>query len=279
MARTAEEQRAYNAQKQRESRAKKKVSAEDAPPVEGDTPPPDGAFTIDVEDAPEDTFVEEKESLLGNIFSKLGIKNTPDEGVKQGKSPTKLTARQRQFCDTFTPLASWSFMLAAAWVWGRIGNDYRVLAPSEEVATNIVAPLIRIYARQAKFVNAINPNYIDGAASMTALIGYVYSSVELYRQIKSGALDAEGTNDEQEPANFASYQSRHGRADAGRDAVQRADGRDTQGVTDSQHIDTGTLTAHERYQFEKLSALRQRDIDVRTRRSGRVNSVLGEASG
>lgn len=250
----------------------------DAPDTNEQKP---GAFTIEMENAPEDTFQqEEKPGVLKNIFSQLGLQSSSDSSEPKKQPALKLNARQRQFCETFTPMAAGVLVLSFTFGYSKINEAYRALAPSEEVATNIVAPLIRIYARQAKFVNSVNPNYIDAAASFTALIGYIVSTYRMYQQIKSGAWDEEAVEEYEDYYNDepVTRESRNSGANNGRENLSKPATQNIHAVpggtrNNTDHDSKHDLTDAQRYQFEKLSLLRKRDFDSRARRSGRYGAI------
>jgi len=246
--------------------------------------PPTPTFAINVEDAPDDTFIaEEKPGVLKNIFSQLGLQSSSESSEAKKQPATKLNARQKQFCETFTPMAANILVLSMTFGFSKINEAYQVLAPSEEVAVNIVAPLIRIYARQAKFVNSVNPNYIDAAASFTALIGYVVTTYRMYQQIKSGAWDEEQSEEFENYYNDepVTRESRYSGASNGRENLSKSATQAVHAVPGSarnnaQHDTKHDLTDAQRYQFEKLSILRQRDFDSRLRRPGRYGGVRAD---
>lgn len=255
-----------------------------ATPTE-DTPP--GAFTIEMEAAPEDTFTpEEQPNFLKNVLGQLGLQSNSDSDAPKKQPALKLNAKQKQFCDTFTPMASGILVLSFTFGYSKVNEAYRILAPSEEVATNIVAPLIRIYARQAKFVNSVNPNYIDAAASFTALVGYVVSTFHMYQQIKSGAWDEEQESDEYEDYyndEPVTTKSRSRSYDNGRENLSKPTSQTIHAVPvstrhNADHDNGLNLTDKERFQYEKLLVLRERDIASRARRSGRYGTIQPNAS-
>lgn len=239
---------------------------------------------FDVEAAP-DGLIDPPtdEGTLSKVFRKLGLKGNStsanDEPAPRAASVTaKLNKHQQSLYDSFAPLAIQAFILVSGWTWGRLGEDYQALAPDEQTATRIIAPLMRVYARTSKIGTALNPNHADLAASMAALVGYVWTSYGLYKQIK--AEKAEEYDDGYQPvstapSNIRSFDEResgHSSADARRGApgATGTDGRAASrgnGYHES-NLDLSKLSPDEQYAYEKLSRLRQLDYASRARRSG-----------
>jgi hypothetical protein len=147
-----------------------------------------------------------------------------------------------------------------------------ILAPSEEVAEKIVAPLMRIYARTSKIAASLNPNHTDAAASLAALVGYAWTAITLYQQIKEekelAATNGTSTNGLRP---LDTNETRHGGQDNGRNASRSNSGvngavAQSNGNAGDSHLNT--LSDAERRAYEKLSQLRQRDFESRSRRSG-----------
>jgi hypothetical protein len=242
---------------------------------------------LDFEDSP---VPVEKKSAVDQAFSSfkglLGISDERDQ--KKAPPPllsAKLTPQQQQFVDSITPTIGLAAIALSAWIWGHMGDEYRVLAPSEEVARQIIEPLVRIYARHTPAIGEINPDYADGLSSLVALVGYVHISLELYQHIKRqkeeqdydqgqdpGRVNGNGRRayrDTARPENGARNES------TGYAALWRSEG------TDDQHHDSNgrnpaglgihDLPDKERRQYEALSRLAQLDYEHRARRSIRPN--------
>lgn len=231
---------------------------------------------FDVEDAPEDLFPTEEDGVLAKVFKKLGLKGESNEEKEYKAVPSaKLTKAQQSLYDSFAPLAIQAFIVVAGWSWSLLDKEYgEVLAPSEEVAEKIIAPLMRIYARSSEIGTSLNPNHIDGAASMAALIGYVWSSYSAYKLLKQEKAENEPgiTASHNGPRPLNANQSRHGSEDDGRDAnraassVRRATAQSN--GNGQPGVDLSSLSESERRAYEKLSVLRERDYQSRARRSG-----------
>lgn len=264
---------------QRRYRQRKRAEARTAAANVDTTNAQDMVF--DVEDAPEDTFpTEEKQGAINKVFSALGLKSdTPEEKEQKAYPSAKLTKQQQAVYDAWTPLAISGFVLCAGWCWKRIEPDYgHLLAPSEDVANKIIAPLMRIYARMSKVGTTLNPNHVDAAAAMAALIGYAWTSVGLWQEIQQAKQENEANGS---TANTASTelrarsvdanQSGDVNADPGRSHIRRhaANGNGNSTVSGAADgVNLGNLTEVERRAYEKLSTLRERDYQSRARRSG-----------
>lgn len=252
--------------------ASQPVTAPAAPDAIGD----DQAL-FDVEDAPEGMFNgQDSDSALAKVFKKLGLKGEVHDKEPRALPSAKLTKAQQSMYDSFAPLAIQGFVVVVGWSWGLLGEDYRVLAPSEEVAEKIIAPLMRIYARTSKIAASLNPNHTDAAASLAALIGYVWSSYGMYKQIKQEKQEYadENTVSERFTAIRPSHapESRDDGEDARRNAAEagNANGRAAPRRNGNQEhgVDLSKLTESERRAYEELSRLRDLDFASRARRSG-----------
>jgi hypothetical protein len=234
-----------------------------------------------VEAAPDDVFPQEEEGALAKVFKKLGLKGADREEKEYKATPSaKLTKAQQSLYDSFAPLAIQAFIVVVGWSWGLMGEEYKVLAPDEEVAEKIVAPLMRIYARSSKIGTTLNPNHIDAAASMAAMIGYAWTSISLYQQIKQekAANEQPGINGypngytELRASPPATDESGYGNANTGRDVTRANSRRNGANAQSNGHqqpdFDPRNLTESERRAYEKLSVLRERDYQSRARRSG-----------
>lgn len=278
------EQRAANLAKGRATaaanRAKRKAAAQvvkvQKPPVQAPPPGatmPDDSALFDVEDAPEGIFPQG--SAIDKVFKKLGLKgNAQEEKEYKGVPSAKLTKAQQSLYDSFAPLAIQGFIICAGWGWSLLGEEYKVLAPSDEVAEKIIAPLMRIYARTSQITASMNPNHMDAAASLAALIGYVWSSLMIYGHIKEEKAAYEQGIDTRNNGfrPFDTRQNGHDNEDDRRD-VTRANTSDGRAAVpgnghDEPGVNLSNLSESERRAYEKLSTLRQRDFESRARRSG-----------
>jgi hypothetical protein len=225
-----------------------------------------GGAVFDVEEAPDGTFSQD--SALDKVFKKLGLKGTTEEKQEARTLPTaKLTKAQQSLYDSFAPLAIQAFIVSAGWMWSLMGQEYKILAPSDEVAEKIVAPIMRVYARESQIAASLNPNHTDIAASLAALVGYAWTSIMLYQEIKQEKEEY----GEYRPARPAEV--RHDSENDGRNAI-RANAHDGRATAESNghkqpDIDISHLTESEQRSYKNLSRLRDLDYASRARRSGR----------
>ncbi len=263
----------------REARKAGKLPPITKKPVIAPVPTPmkeDEGALFDVEQAPEGIL--DSSSALDKVFKKLGLKGTDEKKEEAYKAPqAKLTKAQQSLYDSFAPLAIQAFIVCAGWSWSLLDKDFgEVLAPSEEVAEKIIAPLMRIYARTSKIGTSLNPNGVDAAASLAALIGYVWSSYSAYKLMKQ----EKAANEQGFANNYTELRARpldasesgYGGENNGRHAHRAATGvrgAATQSDGPGQgSVDLSNLSDSERRAYEKLSVLRERDFASRARRSG-----------
>ena len=251
-----------------------------APPAQEDKPQTgnEEKTTIDFEDSP--APVEKKnvvDSALSSLKGMLGIADKKDDKAAQPAFSPPLDARRKQFVESAAPTASLAFMALAAWLWGRIGPEYSVLAPDEKVAERIVTPLLRIYARHANFMTDVNPDVADVGTSMFALVGYVHVSLKLYQEIKAQKeADDEGGQTGANGRGWRVYGPDAAEGGAGNEGnrhapLQRASGGNgsVNGTNDGYpgSINRPDLTDKEARQYAALSRLSQLDYQHRARRS------------
>ena len=224
-----------------------------------------------VEDAPIETF--EKQSLTDRVLSQLGLKASaqPTPAPAKASSSGNLNKKQQIFCDQVNPLAASAFMLAASWAWSKVaGPEFDVLAPSEEVATKIVAPLIRIYARTSPMLESISPNKADVLACLSALVAYGMTSMNMYQMIRR-------EQEEEETDGNDAGQNRSNSAGTRRAGVSRASNEYAESNIghdgDSIGINSTHLTGRDREAYEKLSRLSELDAAGRARRNGQFGTV------
>lgn len=241
----------------------------------------DEGLLFDVEAAPEGLIdPPADESAISKVLRKIGLKGNAsanDEPAPRASFSPKLNKHQQSLYDSFAPLAIQGFILVAGWTWARMGEDYQALAPDEQTSTRIIGPLMRIYARTSKIGTELNPNHADAAASMAALIGYVWTSYGLYKQIR--AEKEEAYNDgyqhiaaadnvrpigqsENRPSYADPGRGVNGAGDGNGRAASRSNGPTQPGV------DLSKLSEAERAAYEKLSRLSALDYASRARRSG-----------
>lgn len=217
---------------------------------------------------------DSKEGIVKQTLGKLGLNTTPSTDPPQAK----LNRKQQELYDGISPIAMNVFITIATWGWSLAGPECSVLAPSDDVAAKIVQPLVRIYARMQKDGTPINPNYIDIAASLSALIGYAYTSTSLFIAYRRGELDIEQgpqTHEYEQPPIVAreARASRYSNGEAGITRRQQNPPNDeTSGVHagDSGSQPKQSLSIQQQYQRDALLRLTQIDFESRARRSGRV---------
>lgn len=223
-------------------------------------------------------------SFLERAKARLGF---AEEDVKPRAAQVgrRLTKQQQEIVDLMAPIATDLGQDMGQWVWRKIGGEgFEVLGPSEDVASKIFVPWVRIAVRHLKFTGKVTPDSADATASLLALTGYSWQSWRMYRHIKKEQA-LYGAPQGQEEENFAggsirttrANNSRHQDGDDSRGAasavravhppVQAAAGsvRDS---TVSTVIAPDKLTPTEQFQYARLSQLAQRDIASRRRRSG-----------
>jgi hypothetical protein len=246
----------------------------------GIAPPEETATPLDFQESPV-PIDDKKKSIvdqgLDSIKGMLGIKDVKGEKKVAPPLTAKLDPKRQAFVDNVTPAIALGFTIVASAWWQRIGPEYKSLAPDEEDATRIVAPLVRIYARHATFLTEINPDWADAGASLFAFVAYVYTSLGLYQKIKEEKEAAEheqqGTYGYREyrsngaSAENGAYYSGSGYADVSGASQNNVGGSSQNGWT-SQTIGRVDLTSKEQRQFEALSRLAQLDYASRARRSG-----------
>lgn len=232
-------------------------------------------FGIDVQLAPEGVFPPEEDkepNVLESVLGKLGIKKT-EEDTRKPTVPVsaKLNKAQEAFCDMTTPVGTNILIVCVGWAWTRLGEEYRILAPSKDAATDIIAPLVRIYARSNKaLVGSVSPNTVDAFYALNASVMYLYSSLTVFEEIQKRKRE-EAEDERDRPRDIRSSQARPDRADARR--ADFSEPADAQHASNSNGSGTASspanLTERERSQYESLSRLREQDIASRARRSGR----------
>ena len=270
-----------------------------APPVDIDKeaflrPEPENSVSHDgtlftVEEAPPDIFPEEKP--LDKVFKALGLNAKKTEPKKDRVYDPKLNKAQQSIFDSFSPLVVALFIFCAGTVWTKIDAEIGpVLAPDKDVAEKVIHPLVRIYARHSKIAAALDPDTVDFSAAMAALVGYAWTSLSMYQEIKKRReLDNEDTQAYESPNEQGNNNSRQSASTSGyresstiqnghdstnhRRYAPRPDssehGADNGGVGYDVNFNPRNLNENERYQYEKLSQLRRLDIEARARRSGR----------
>lgn len=233
---------------------------------------------IEFEDSP--APVEAKglvDSAFASLKSMLGISDKQEAKKPPLPLSAKLDAKQQKFVDAVSPTLALAFMSIAAYLWGRIGPEYAALAPDENVARQIIEPLLRVYARHADFLIDVNPDVADIGASVFALVGYVHVSLSLYQKIKQEEQEYEEQCHTRESRHRAATAtaSENGTGNAGRGhadvfrsngsngASNGSNGRGTVGV------DIASLSDKEARQHAALSRLAELDYQHRARRSMR----------
>jgi hypothetical protein len=252
-------------------------------------PKAQGSAMLDFAESP--SPIGEPKNMLDSAFDSLKGMLGISEKERGAKAPAplvsaKLNSKQQQFVDACAPTLALATMSIAAWAWGHLGAEYGLLAPDEGVATRIVTPLLRIYARHATFLMDINPDMADLGASLFAIVGYVHVSLGIYQEIKRE--QEEGPYEEQ-ASSQPRGRTRTYRAERATPAPESGTRREgdrsrrvperNHGTDDSEHggdaRDTGSLsgvdpTSKEARQYEALRRLSQLDYEHRARRSSRA---------
>lgn len=221
---------------------------------------------LDVEKAPEGSIPEkaEKQGLYDTVLTKLGIKVDPQAEPIKPSPGGKLNKAQVTFCETMNPLGSGALILIVTFVWTLLDTDYAVLAPTEQAATDIVAPLIRIYARtNPQLAKAVTPNTVDFLLCMKATFLYVQAALTLLSEVNKQKRELEKDGDITTTQKARVNGTNSGNTDFS-GASHESPGR----VTSSSST-PNNLTPGERDKYERLNVLRDRDIAARARRSGR----------
>lgn len=224
----------------------------------------------------------EKQSIVDSAFdslkSMLGISGSDDQPAPPPVFSAKLNEKQQRFVDATTPMLALGFMSLAAFLWGRIGSEYSILAPNDVVARQIIEPLLRVYARHAQFVQEINPDMADVGASILALVGYVNVSLSLYQEIKQDKEEYEqgySNNRRYRPASAPTTESRTSNQGGGYADIQRSSNGHAESnggnVRDDKRVNRDDLTDKEAKQYAALSRLATLDYQHRARRSMRSN--------
>ncbi len=184
MARTVEEQRQYNREKQRAYRDKKRAatSGQQTPGVvvpDGDTVATPGGvddtLTVDVNtgsDAPKLSFVERTKQKLG-----IGQSATPPARI------VKKAKKQENLLTSTVPTVLCAFI--STYSRELIADPYKSCAPSQEEATGILGPLFDILARQVEITGRMSQTTIDLTNSLICALLFGIRSYMTYTQIKS----------------------------------------------------------------------------------------------
>ena len=239
-----------------------------------------------VEEAPADIFPEEKP--LDKVFKALGLNAKKEEPKKDRVYDPKLNKAQQSIFDSFSPLVVALFIFCAGTVWTKIDAEIGpILVPDKDVAEKVIHPLVRIYARHSKIAAALDPDTVDFSAAMAALVGYAWTSLSMYQEIKKrkelGYEDTQtepdintrrnGSISDTARDNYSSSSKNGHDSTSHRRNATRADssinGANNDSVGFANNFNASNLDANERYQYEKLSQLRSLDIASRARRSGR----------
>lgn len=209
------------------------------------------------------------------VAKALGIEKTekeeaPEKGEKAATpAGVTLPKAKREFANALTPIAVPLFIAAMAWLWSRIGPKYKKLAPDKQVASRIVAPLIRIYVRNSKMTAAVSPDAIDLMASMAALAGYAWTAMQLFEQISADEEDEQEEERPHAPTVPYTVQARASNGHDRRDSVQQSDHQDAGDNDPGASLDLSSLSPGERANYLALARLREQDYVSRARRTGR----------
>ena len=252
----------------REVRARKKAEKEATAVVK------EPVATLDFMEAPADTF-DSNDGVMASIKKvgkALGIQKEDQPDAKSDEKSTlpkshKLSRDKQEFADTLTEPAVMLFIAVAGWLWSQLDRRFKKLAPDKKVAALIVAPLIRIYVRNSKITASVSPDATDLAASISALIGYLWTSVKLADDI----LLADQEQEEEHIYVRQPYapQTPGGNGYSGSNGIQPSVDSSARPDNTGGSLDYTTLSERDRHNYEMLNALRERDFASRARRSGR----------
>jgi hypothetical protein len=221
-------------------------------------------------------------SFLDRAKARLGLSVDKPDVQPKAASP-RLTKGQQEFIEVARPIAAQIGVELGAFAWEKVGGyDYRILAPSEDIAEKIMLPWCRILARTfaVKYKGKVTPNQLDMGASLLALAGYSLSSVRMYRAIKNEEKYAgqeeeattrpRGTTGAVRPERQAVHDVANRVPVSGPEnrAVSPDRGSIRGSAPDSGSNDLRNLSPEERRQYERLNQLRLRDIESRRRRAG-----------
>lgn len=258
------------------------------------------SISFEVEEAPnaaQASGLERAKQLAKQALNKAGFttSDTSAAGSAGGKAAAdaggKLNKKQQNFVDAIQPMIVYALVISSAWVWSKKGTEYKALAPTDEMATKIVAPFVRIMARHSKG-GGLSPDAMDMLAGFGAIAAYGRYVMLHYHEIREIAYqgvenEQPGTYYEQFNAstgtidNYVPYEGGYTgrndrrdyrRADAG---TAESDGG-SNGVPGT--VNKSTLTERERQQYAKLRLLIDRDTASRARRAGRIRVVYKRAS-
>jgi len=228
--------------------------------------------TLGFEEAPADTF-ESNDGVMAavkKIGKAIGIqKDEPEEKGKAAPLPKsrKLSGDKQEFADTLTEPAVMLFIAVAGWLWSQLDRRFKKLAPDKKVAALIVAPLIRIYVRNSKITASVSPDATDLAASISALIGYMWTSVKLADDIL--AADQEQEEEEVYVRQPYAPQAASGNGSGGFNGVHQSGDSGANQTTTGTGVDFSSMSERDRQNYLALNYLRERDFAARARRSGR----------
>lgn len=240
------------------------VSNQSSPTTETEEKEAVEELDLEVEKAPQGSIPEkaEKQGLYDTVLEKLGLKS--NEPTPKPAPGGKLNKAQTTFCETVNPLGSGALIFALTFVWTQLDPDYAVLAPTEQAATDIVAPLIRIYARtNPQLAKAVSPNTVDFLLCMKATFLYAQAALTLLSEINRQKKEVEN-----ERGN-SNLQKVSANGTNPRNADLPGTSHESIGGTLTPLSPPSNLTAGEREKYERLNILRERDIAARARRSGR----------
>ncbi len=229
-------------------------------------------FTVAPEEIPIEQQVhtpteEEKAATVADTLKRLGIKAT--DFLKQ--EPLPITPEKERFVQGGSKIASTIFSSVFMWAFAIVGGiEYSELAPTQDEAQKIIAPFMRVWARHSKIVATISPDADDISEGLGALSQYLNHTMYILEQIRedkklygrsyTGQTRTSNTGDR--PATNGRYATDASGATSDSTEPTEAD------VTG--RIDTSTLTEEQRYNYEQLRLLGQRDLAARKRRSGRI---------
>ena len=247
----------------------------------------------------------QKISAMERIRQLAGIKPNP-----QGETykPTPLTGDVLKAAHSVSDIIAGITSGVLGWIFILANPEYGYyLAPSKEVAKEIIEPLTHIYARHNKFVKEVSPDVIDLTNSVTALNRYIEHSWKLLQEIRkdkeehgrvtgdyrtaeelnnarNGSIHPGNAVNYEQPGESYSNRPYEGETGLASDYARRVASRRSSFAGDIRNeandntgngryvppITPDNLTEEQQSAYAKLQLLSKRDFENRARRSGRL---------
>ncbi len=181
MPRTIEEQRAHNAEKMREFRAKKKTGGAVPPGIvaEGEPAMPGEGDDSPVVDVKLDTTEAPKLSFVDRMRQKFSAPAAPAASPPLKRARPK---KQENLIATMFPTLISTF--TATYASELIADPYKPCGPSQDEVSLIVTPLLEALARSVEVTGKVSQTTIDIINSVLALMMFSVRSYVTYVQIK-----------------------------------------------------------------------------------------------